>query len=47
VVVEIESLVALTTPATEAPVSSSTAAVKRKIAIVCAPRSPRALEVAQ
>ena len=47
VVVEIESLVALTTPAIEAPVSSSTAAVKRKIAIVCAPRSPSAVETAQ
>ena len=47
VVVEIESLVALTTPATEAPVSSSTAAVKRKIAIVWAPRSPSAVETAQ
>ena len=40
VVVATESLVALTTPATDAPVSSSTAAAKRKIAIVCAPRSP-------
>ena len=47
VVVEIESLVALTTPAIEAPVISSTAAVKRKIAIVWAPRSPSALETAQ
>ena len=46
-VVEMESLVAFTTPAIEAPVSRSTAATKRNSAIVCAPRSPSRVEVAQ
>ena len=44
-VVVTESLVNLMTPATDAPVSSSTAAVSRKSAIVWAPSVPRKVEV--
>ena len=47
VVVETESVVALTTPATEAPVSSSTAARNRKTATMWAPTVPSAVEAPQ
>ena len=45
VVLANESVVALITPAIDAPVSRSTAAASRKIAIVCAPSVPRKVEV--
>ena len=44
-VVVTESPVALSTPATLAPVSSSTPARKTKIAMTCAPTSPSSVEV--
>ena len=47
VVVDTEVLVALTTPATDAPVSSSTAASSRNRQTMWAPTSPSAVEMPQ
>ena len=47
VVVDTELVVAFTTPATDAPVSSSTPARNRNTATMCAPTVPTALEINQ